>query len=95
ACPLEQALPTTPPLSPVHTTKLPFPVTIIPHPHLLLRQKAARKCFDRRPSHFLLQSHAPPTRPSPAHTNLQWCNSTPALPRTQTAYRARLNHLRP
>ncbi|XP_050983925.1 putative methyltransferase NSUN7 isoform X2 [Labeo rohita] len=40
-------------------------------------------------------SHALPTRPSPAHTYLQWCNSTPALPRTQTPYRARLNHLRP
>uniref|UniRef100_A0A672QGF5 NOL1/NOP2/NSUN 5/7 ferredoxin-like domain-containing protein n=1 Tax=Sinocyclocheilus grahami TaxID=75366 RepID=A0A672QGF5_SINGR len=38
-------------------------------------------------------SHALPARPSPAHTNLQWRNSTPALPRSQTPFR--LNHLRP
>uniref|UniRef100_A0A9J8B3G6 SAM-dependent MTase RsmB/NOP-type domain-containing protein n=1 Tax=Cyprinus carpio carpio TaxID=630221 RepID=A0A9J8B3G6_CYPCA len=38
-------------------------------------------------------SHAPPARPSPAHTNLQWRNSTPALTRSQTPFR--LNHLRP
>uniref|UniRef100_A0A8C2EY16 SAM-dependent methyltransferase RsmB-F/NOP2-type catalytic core domain-containing protein n=1 Tax=Cyprinus carpio TaxID=7962 RepID=A0A8C2EY16_CYPCA len=38
-------------------------------------------------------SHAPPARPSPAHTYLQWRNSTPALTRSQTPFR--LNHLRP
>ncbi|XP_051715564.1 putative methyltransferase NSUN7 isoform X2 [Ctenopharyngodon idella] len=32
---------------------------------------------------------------NPAHTHLQWSNLTPALPRSQTAFRARLNHLRP
>ncbi|XP_026135238.1 putative methyltransferase NSUN7 [Carassius auratus] len=39
------------------------------------------------------RSHGLPARPSPAHTNLQWRNSTPALPRSQTLFR--LNHLRP
>ncbi len=46
------------------------------------------------PSESLLpqrRSHALPARPSPAHTNLQMRNSTPA--RTQTPFR--LNHLRP
>ncbi|KAF4104596.1 hypothetical protein G5714_013927 [Onychostoma macrolepis] len=38
-------------------------------------------------------SHALPARRSPAHTNLQWRNSTPALPRNQTPFR--LNHRRP
>ncbi|XP_073676357.1 putative methyltransferase NSUN7 [Garra rufa] len=41
------------------------------------------------------QSHTLPARPSPAHSYLHWCNSTPALPRTPTPFRARLNHLRP
>ncbi|KAK2891382.1 hypothetical protein Q8A67_014025 [Cirrhinus molitorella] len=43
----------------------------------------------------LKQSHALPARPSPAHSYLQRCNSTPTLPQTQTPFRARMSHLRP
>ncbi|XP_067239951.1 putative methyltransferase NSUN7 [Chanodichthys erythropterus] len=43
----------------------------------------------------LLPQRRSHTLTNPAHTHLRWSNSTPALPRSQTAFRARLNHLRP
>ncbi|XP_056100914.1 putative methyltransferase NSUN7, partial [Rhinichthys klamathensis goyatoka] len=47
----------------------------------------------QRRSHALISpAH---TITSPAHTHQHWSNSTPAPPRTQAAFRARLNHLRP
>ncbi|KAK9963802.1 hypothetical protein ABG768_006964 [Culter alburnus] len=43
----------------------------------------------------LLPQRRSHTLTNPAHTHLRWSNSTPALPRSQTVFRARLNHLRP